>query len=176
MIPVALSSSLDGFCFIPCSLSKSSIGSVFWQNKPLDWLRLIKQGLWVTAGTLTPVVLTFSLMYALGSWEDFWFWNFEYIQTYATGLQRDMWVTAFFFNFDLLYQNFELYWLLGGIGLALLLTPVLKGKTRLLVFVWLLVSFAAVAPGRRFYGHYWLQFFPAMAVVVAAVFYHLEKD
>ncbi|MCB0533120.1 MAG: hypothetical protein KDD14_13045 [Saprospiraceae bacterium] len=148
---------------------------LFLKNKPFDWLRLLRQGAWVAAGTVVPVAICFGLMAALGAWDDFWFWNFKYVQTYASGLKQDLWAEAFRFNFSLLYDNFEVYWLLAGLGLAALLTKGLSGKHRLLLLGWLLVSFAAVAPGRRFYGHYWLQFFPAMAVVLAAFFYHLEK-
>ena len=84
-------------------------------------------------------------------------------------------MTAFVFNFSLLTQNFELYWLLGMAGLLLLPTPVLPRRFRLLLAGLVLFSLATVTPGRRFYGHYWLQFLPALALLMAGLFYHIER-
>lgn len=147
----------------------------FWQKRPLDWGLLFRRGAWFTAGVLVPVVLSLALIAALGAWEDFYFWNIKYVQTYASGLDPTLWKTAFNLNFRMLSQHFELYWLLGVLGMLLLLLPVLKGRQRLLLLALLLFSFGAVAPGRRFYGHYWLQFFPALAILIAVAFYVLEK-
>ncbi|MBK6932159.1 MAG: hypothetical protein IPH12_15360 [Saprospirales bacterium] len=82
---------------------------------------------------------------------------------------------AFTSNFNLLTKNFVLYWVLGAAGLLALGTPVLNGRKRLILLSLAIFSFAAVAPGRRFYGHYWLQFLPVLALAMGALFYHLGK-
>ncbi len=151
------------------------LGVVWWQQKPRRWTGLLRQGTWFGAGAVLPVLACAALMRGLGAWDDFWFWNVKYVQTYASALSPELWQAAFLFNFSLLTQNFVFYWVLGGAGLAALLAPVLSGRHRLLLAGLLLVSFAAVAPGRRFYGHYWLQFLPALALVMAVFFHHLER-
>ncbi|MBK8923557.1 MAG: hypothetical protein IPM81_19040 [Saprospirales bacterium] len=147
----------------------------FWQQKPLRWRLLLRRGAWLAAGVATPVATCLLLMRALGVWDEFWFWNVQYVQIYSSSLKRDLWALAFTSNFNLLTKNFVLYWVLGAAGLLALGTPVLNGRKRLILLSLAIFSFAAVAPGRRFYGHYWLQFLPVLALAMGALFYHLGK-
>lgn len=148
---------------------------VFWAKQPRRLSFLIRSGTWLAAGALVPVASCLLLVYSLGVWEDFWFWNIKYMQTYASGLNRDLWTTAFEFNISLLTKNFVWYWFLGGLGFLMLLTSALTGRSRLLLLGLLLCAVAAVTPGWRFYGHYWLQFLPVLALFMAALFYHFER-
>ncbi len=147
----------------------------FWKEKPRSFAGLVKNSLWFAGGAAIPVLASGLLMLALGVWDAFWFWNVEYLQVYSAGLNQDLWATAFVFHVDLLTKNFGLYWVLAGTGLLALLTPVLPTRNRLFLFSLLLFSFAAVMPGWRFYTHYWLQFFPVVALLMAAFFYQIEK-
>ncbi len=147
----------------------------YWQHKPLDGLQLLRRFGWLAAGAALPVAALLALLAALGAWDDFWFWNVKYVQVYASGLKQELWKIAFKTNFGMLTNHFELYWILGAAGLAALLTPALRVRDRVLLLALAVFSFAAVSPGRRFYGHYWLQFLPALALLMGGLFYHLEK-
>lgn len=148
---------------------------VFWQHKPRSFQHLLQWAAWAGAGALVPVAASLLLIKVLGVWDEFWFWNVEYGSTYASALSSDIWIRAFDLAFSLVSRSAEWYWVFAGLGLTALLTPRLPGRYRLLLAALATVSFLAITPGKRFYVHYWLQLLPALALLVATLFYHLEK-
>lgn len=147
----------------------------FLQEKDRHFRQLLFQSLWVAAGMAIPVAGCLLLMAALGVWDDFWFWNVRYVQVYASGLDTSLRGLAFSMGFGALVKHNELYWMLGAVGLLSLLAPVVRSGYRILLAGFFVLSLITVTPGWRFYGHYWLQFLPALALVIGAAFYTLEK-
>jgi 4-amino-4-deoxy-L-arabinose transferase-like glycosyltransferase len=148
---------------------------VFWQQSPRSFPNLLKWAGWAAAGALAPVIASLLFIQMLGVWDEFWFWNVEYGSTYASSLSPEIWMNAFSLAFSLVSRSAEWYWVFAGLGLVALLTPRLPGRYRLLLPALAVVSFLAVTPGKRFYTHYWLQLLPALALLMAAFFYHAEQ-
>lgn len=84
-------------------------------------------------------------------------------------------MNAFDLALSTVSRSAEWYWALAGLGLPALLTPRLPGRYRMSLALLALLSFWAITPGKRFYNHYWLQLLPALALLIAAFFYHLEQ-
>jgi hypothetical protein len=64
---------------------------------------------------------------------------------------------------------------MGILGLGLIWLSDLPRKTQVTLTAFALCSFAAVAPGYRFYNHYWLFFLPALALMVTSLLYTVSS-
>jgi len=147
----------------------------FWGKKPARSVKvLLLDGLSFAAGALVPVAVCVSILQYFGVWQEFWFWNVDYVKLYASLANKDKWPTYLAFNWKLLSKHFELYWLLGALGLGALAVKSMPLQHRLLLLVFAVCAFLAVTPGRRFYAHYWLHFMPAVSLLMALLFFTLR--
>ena len=138
--------------------------------------KLITNGLWFSLGAIAPVLICLAIILGFGVWDEFSFWNIEYPQLYTTrGASTTSWQKTFSSNFIQIIQYQMLFWVLGGLGILALLLRGLNLKLNIALLGLLLFSFLTIVPGQRFYLHYWIQFVPAVAVVIANLFFQLEK-
>ncbi|AEE51156.1 ArnT family glycosyltransferase [Haliscomenobacter hydrossis] len=136
--------------------------------------KLITSGLWFSLGAIAPVLVCLGIVWGFGVWEDFAFWNFEYPQLYTERKETLTWQTLLSVNFQQLIQDQVFLWVLGGLGLLALLLR-LNEKRSIALLALTVFSFLTVVPGQRFYLHYWIQFVPIVAILLAHLFFQLEK-
>jgi hypothetical protein len=140
-----------------------------WQRRPRDLRRLLPRLASFSAGMCLPFLVASASLAATGVFSRFWFWTFSYARQYAaiTPLARGF--TNFTSRSWRVVQAAPLIWVLGGIGLALLLWS--GGSRRKVIFLtgFLFASFATVCPGLYFREHYFITLLPAIALL-AGVF------
>lgn len=145
-----------------------------FEDKEATWKGLFRQWGVLAAGAVIPIVLALVLMSALGVWKEFMFWMYEYPSKYLNAVQSTG-TDVFGFQWKRNTDTYLLYWLIGAAGLAALFFAdkswLKKGGLLLLA----LLSFATILPGSRYYGHYWLQFFPALAICIGAGAYAVQR-
>jgi hypothetical protein len=138
--------------------------------------KLITNGLWFSLGAIAPVLICLAIIWGFGVWDEFSFWNIEYPQLYTSRSASTIsWQKTFSSNFIQIIQYQMLLWVLGGLGILALLLRGLNLKLSIALWGLLLFSFLTIVPGQRFYLHYWIQFVPAVALVIANLFFQLEK-
>jgi len=118
----------------------------------------------------SPIAATVLVIWRLGAFDEFWFWTMTYSRTYVLlqplrmGMERlaDATIEQFWPTASL--------WVAAALGLAAFVDP---RSRRPLAFVTLfsVFAFAAVCPGLYFRSHYFLLFYPAVALL-AAIAWH----
>jgi hypothetical protein len=138
--------------------------------------KLITNGLWFSLGAIAPVLICLAIILGFGVWDEFSFWNIEYPQLYTARVADIIsWQKTLSSSFIQIIQYQMLFWALGGLGILALLLRGLNLKLNIALVGLLLFSFLTIVPGQRFYLHYWIQFVPAVALVIANLFFQLEK-
>lgn len=137
--------------------------------------KLITRGLWFSLGAIAPVLVCLGIVWRFGVWEDFAFWNFEYPQLYTDGENVVSWQTLLRANFKQLIQDQIFLWVLAALGLVTSLLQGLDKKRKIALVALTFFSFLTIVPGQRFYLHYWIQFVPVVALLLAHLFFQLEK-
>lgn len=145
------------------------------ENFKTRLVKLIKQGLWFSAGALTPVLLCVVIIMGFGVWDEFLFWNLEYPRLYTGGEDKNAEINLLQYNFNSLTQRQLLLWILAGLGVLAISLKGLSKKTSIALLALALFSFLTITPGQRYYLHYWIQFLPAVALIFAHLFFKLEK-
>ncbi len=144
--------------------------------QPRDVRVLLRHTLWVAVGATVVLLMNLGIVLAFGTWSDCWFWNVEYPASYAQNLNADNASTFFKYAFKTMTSGFEAVWILSAAGvLALLAATSLTRVQRITLLALLLCSAATIYPGKRFYGHYWLQLLPAMGIFGALALFQVSK-
>jgi 4-amino-4-deoxy-L-arabinose transferase-like glycosyltransferase len=143
----------------------------FFEPRPRPWRRLLIRTGWLSAGMLVAAGICLMILDSFGVWKEFWFWNVDYVRLYAADIVSDKAWLLFSQGLNATTHGFVLYWVAGLMGLLVLWISDLSREKRLILTILALCSFAAVAPGLRFYHHYWLHFLPALALLITVLFY-----
>ncbi|MFK8102932.1 MAG: ArnT family glycosyltransferase [Saprospiraceae bacterium] len=141
------------------------------EAKPISWEKVFKKAGLFAAGVLLPVVVMLGLMVALGAFDEFLFWIYEYPKEYVSSIPFDVGIGFLKTKIGQISGNYKAFWGLAVIGL--LLGSFTKISTYKKVMLWSLAffSFLAITPGLRFYGHYFIKVFPAAAILIGVSVY-----
>lgn len=129
------------------------------------------------SGVIIPVALVLGILVANGSFKDFIFFIYEYPKTqYLSSIEFSRGMGYLQNRFSAIKYDYEIIWYpaFAGILAFWMLSKNLFLKINLTLL--LVLSLLSIAPGLRFYGHYWIHFLPAIAVLfAAAIFIVTEK-
>lgn len=128
----------------------------------------------LAAGVLLPVILFTAILALQGALSDFAFWVLEYPRGYVGSVTLSQGLELFSATFSRIFSNNPLLWLVAGFGLIVIHFSRPGGYRLVLIWAFLLLSFLSIVPGLRFYPHYWIQWMPAIALLVGCAFYFLE--
>ena len=151
--------------FFGCFALFYLMGSQISQTRSLTRSIVIRT-LVFTAGLSIPCLLTCLTLYALGVFQNFWFWTVAYASEYGSLRPLSVGIAAFFRRAPLVIDGFYLLWMLAGIGI---LVVSLKREMRirlLFMYGFFIFSFLAVCPGLYFREHYFILLLPAVALFV----------
>ena len=143
------------------------------ENKA-SWLRAtLVDGGWLALGALFMAAVFGSTLAVQGNFSDFWFWNIEYSKSYTSSIPWDLGKQLLTNGVERMFDEQPVFWSLavGGVFAMWMTRAALWKKWSITGF--LLAAMASVTPGIRFYGHYFLHFFPALAVASGAFLYAL---
>jgi len=119
-------------------------------------------------GGIIPVALMVGILAAQGSLKEFWFFIYEFPkQQYLTSIEFSRGMGYFQDRLGLIKSGYEWVWYTAGLGLILSWIFDSSLKRKILTTLLLILSVLSIAPGLRFYGHYWIHFLPAIAVLFA---------
>lgn len=135
------------------------------------------KGLWKPVllfgtGIIAPILVVLVILVSNGSFKDFIFFIYEYPKTqYLSSIEFSRGMGYLQNRFSAIKYDYELIWYpaLAGLVVFWILSKDLFLKISLSLF--LVLSLLSIAPGLRFYGHYWIHFLPAIAVSFAALLF-----
>jgi hypothetical protein len=145
-------------------------------ENPTQWFaNTLRDGGWLAAGAVIPAAVFGIILGMQGALKEFWFWNVEYPRTYTSTIPWEMGRSLLGNGLKKMYAELPAFWVMGGAGTVLIWLTRLSLWKKWAVTGFLLMAALSVTPGKRFYGHYFLHFFPALAVGAGAVVYALGR-
>ncbi|MEQ1747162.1 MAG: glycosyltransferase family 39 protein [Saprospiraceae bacterium] len=122
-----------------------------------------------------PYLLVVLVAVATGSFDKFWHWTVDYARQYATIKPWDQAWGSLKANFDLLSIGMIPFWIVGAAGLAALFFSEATRKYRWTILAFTLFSALCVVPGLYFRQHYFIVFYPALALLVGIALNFLRE-
>ncbi|MCF8237504.1 MAG: glycosyltransferase family 39 protein [Saprospiraceae bacterium] len=156
-------------------LGASLIPAFHLSENKTQWLKFtLSDSRWLLAGALIPILGFGLIMFLQGTLGDFWFWIVEYPQAYTSKIDWDMGRKLLENSLTRLYDGQEAYWVLGLSGAVLVWFTRISWYKKWAVTGFLMMAVLSILPGKRFYGHYFLHFIPALAIGAGAFTFFLS--
>jgi 4-amino-4-deoxy-L-arabinose transferase-like glycosyltransferase len=126
------------------------------------------QSLLVCGGFVSVLVALFIVFHYLDNWEDFYFWGWKYNFIFISDFTWPFFIKHFF---DLT-PRFVVIWLILWIFGFAAIRQALRNPREVpaihhLIALWLVGSAFAVCVGGKFFGHYYIQLLPPLAILAA---------
>jgi Dolichyl-phosphate-mannose-protein mannosyltransferase len=146
---------------------------VFHYLKPLNVKAIFTNGLLMIGGFLLALGLFMGIIAAQGGWNEMMYWIFTHSKLYVSGIPFDFGMQLLNGTIKNLNKDYMAYWVMAGLGVVTVWLTSLDFYKKIGIGILLLLAFGSTAPGMRFYGHYFIQFMPALAILVGAFVYSL---
>ena len=141
--------------------------------KPLNISRLIKSGAAMLLGFAIIIGIFVGLIISKGAYKEMMYWTFEAAKNYVGALTWDQGMQQLSGAMRSITTGYIGFWVLAFLGVTLVWLTNLEFYKKLGISLLAIIAFGSTAPGLRFYGHYFIQFMPALALLVGAAVYSI---
>jgi hypothetical protein len=135
----------------------------------------IKACLAFVGGAVLIVVIFFGIVYFKGGYKDMIYFTFEHTRQYSKSMPLEEGMKYFKYTRDAIVKDYSFFWIQGILSLLVLILPGINIKLKLFGITFGAACFLTIVPGYFFYGHYWIQLVPGLAIVSALTFFGITK-
>lgn len=147
----------------------------FLTSKEKVFKLLFKQVFFYVFGAAIVIGLLILSVYVRGSYNEFVFWVFSINKYYANRITFEEGMKYFGYSRDAIVANYKFFWMQSIAAFFLLFLRSIDLRTKLFILSIGFFSFVAIVPGYYFYGHYWIQILPGMAILSGFTYYAVTK-
>jgi len=122
-------------------------------------------------GGFSVIAIFVLIIFLKGTLSEMYFWTYKISTFYGNMVTFEDGIKYFKYTRDAIVQNHNFFWIQSVLALGVCLFPSINFKLKALAFTLLAFSFFTIVPGYFFYGHYWIQILPGLAVI-AGLTYH----
>lgn len=138
-------------------------------------LQMFKFLLAYACGGVFLIFMVFIIIWIQGVLDAMLYWAIEASTEYIAEVGTDKIFRNIVYMIRRVSQTNLLLWTFSLLGLISIWFTRVPAYRKILITLFFILSFAAVIPGFRFFGHYWLFFLPSMAVLVGVFYFSLSK-
>jgi hypothetical protein len=124
-----------------------------------------------SAGVLLFIVILFAIIFLKGSFKDMIYWTYYIPKHYIGKVTFEQGMQLFKYTRKSIIDNYEFFWIHSFLAVIVCLVPTISYKLKFLGLSLLFFSFMTIVPGLYFYGHYWIQALPGLAVAGGLTYY-----
>lgn len=143
----------------------------FMFTKQRVWKEFWKHMLAYSVGGFSIIILMFLIIAAKGSFNEMIYWTIEHAKQYASSMPYEEGVKYFKYTRDAIIQNHKFFWYHSLLAVGVCLLRPINIKYKILGVTLLGFSFFTIVPGYFFYGHYWIQTVPGLALIAGLTVY-----
>lgn len=143
----------------------------YFFDKEKKFINLIKTVAIYSAGVFFVIGVLFLLIYLKGAFNDMIFWTYEIPKNYVSKVPFEEGKKYFEYTKDAILQNYKFLWYHGILAVVLCLIKSINFKTKLFAITLAFFSSMMIVPGFYFYGHYWIQLIPGLAILAGLTFH-----
>ena len=128
----------------------------------------------LTAGYILPFSLFIIYMYLNGAWDKFIFWTITYARDYANQIPLSLAYDSFLENFTTVSNKDLLIWIMAIPGLFAGFAVKRLRCVAVFILLFALLSLIGICPGFYFRPHYFVQFLPALGLMLASAIFVID--
>jgi len=137
----------------------------FLFTKDKKFIDLVKQVSIYSAAVFSVVGVLFLIIYLKGSFDEMMFWAYEIPKNYVSKIKFEDGIKYFGYSRDAIVENYKFFWVHAFFVIVVALFTSIPVRIRVAAVLLLFFSCCTIVPGFYFYGHYWIQIIPGLALV-----------
>lgn len=143
----------------------------FLFNKERKFKSLLIEVLTYSVAVFFVIGLFFLLIILKGSFKEMIFWAYTIPKGYVNAMPFEEGIKYFGYTRDAILKDHKFFWVHGFLVILVCLLRSVPLKMKVLAITLLAFSILPIVPGFYFYGHYFIQIIPGLAVVSGLTFY-----
>lgn len=116
-------------------------------------------------GIFLVIGVLFLIIYIKGSFEQMIFWTYNIPKKYVSKVPFEEGIKYFKYTRDSILANYKFFWYHALLAIPICLLKSINWRTKIFAISLALFSSMTIVPGFYFYGHYWIQLIPGLAVL-----------
>jgi hypothetical protein len=113
---------------------------------------------------LVPIAFDLFMIYMNGAWADFNLWFFDIRKQYTSLISFDQGLEYLGYSFSAIYRDYKPFWIFSFLGVVGVFFTSIAWWKKMAILGLYVAGFLTVVPGYHYYGHYFLQWFPIVAI------------
>ncbi len=146
----------------------------FFQEKK-SFKDLLAQVAIYSGGVFSIVAVLFLIIIMKGVWSNMILWAYTVPKHYVGKVPFSQGINYFYYGKDMITQNYMFFWVHSIAAVIVCLVNYKDLKALLFGITLLAFSVLTITPGFYFYGHYWIQIIPGLAIVAGLTYHSLMK-
>jgi Dolichyl-phosphate-mannose-protein mannosyltransferase len=145
----------------------------FFEDKSSIKTNIVNAVLFGTA-VVVPILFDLLMIYKNGAWNDFNLWFFDIRKQYTSLISFDQGLEYLKGNMIGIYRDYKPFWIFSFIAtIGIFFTSISLWK-KIAVATLNIAGFLTVVPGYHYYGHYFLQWIPAVSIAAAMFVFSIQ--
>ncbi|MGE0567588.1 MAG: ArnT family glycosyltransferase [Bacteroidia bacterium] len=133
--------------------------------KKIGWKNILINCLIYTSGIVLIGFVFMLLIYSKGSFDDMVFWVYELPKYYVNKIPFEQGKEYFKGSYQMITNNYKFFWYHAFIAVPFFIFSNLEWRYKLTGLIFFAFCFVTIVPGYYFYGHYWIQVIPGLAIL-----------
>lgn len=147
----------------------------FFFSKEKKWKVLFINLTSYAIGGFLVIGLLFLLVALKGSYNEMLFWTFDVPKYYVSRVSWEEGKKFLLYTKDAIFNFNKFLWVHSLLAFSILFIKNISWKLKLIIISLGIFSFLTIVPGFYFYGHYWLQLLPGLALLSGATFFSITE-
>lgn len=143
------------------------------EKKVLDIIKILAI---YSGGVLFVIGVLFLIIYLKGSFEQMIFWTYNIPKKYVSKVPFEEGVKYFKYTRDSILANYKFFWYHALLAMPLCFLKSINWRTKIFAISLAVFSAFTIIPGFYFYGHYWIQLIPGLAILAGLTSYAVLKS
>lgn len=122
-------------------------------------------------GGFSVILFFLSIVYFDGTFSEMVFWLYDNPKHYLSRVTFEEGLKYFGYTKDAILQFNKFLWIHALFAVIIIFVKSIEWKNKIIILSLGVFSFFTIVPGYYFYGHYWIQLTPALAILSGAVCY-----
>ncbi|MBS1651113.1 MAG: glycosyltransferase family 39 protein [Bacteroidetes bacterium] len=158
-----------------CAWGGLVIVSDYVFNKNRNFKTFFLNGLYYCIGMGVVVAFFFISILKKGLWADMMYWTITIPKQYVGKMPWEQGKQFLGYTYEAITKDYKFFWYTAYFGIFLCLVKTVDIKIKAAAVLFFICCAATVVPGYYFYGHYFIQVVPAIAVLTGFAFMSVTK-
>jgi hypothetical protein len=147
----------------------------FFTNGEKTVKEFFRRTLIYSCGVLAVIGFLFALIAIKGSFSEMIYWSYEIPKRYVSRIKWEDGKKYLEYTYKAITAEYKLFWMHAAFAVIILVVKTIPWRIKLTSLTLIFFSAMTIFPGFYFYGHYWIQILPGLALVSAVTFYAVTE-